>query len=110
MLGSPASWPRSPTANAEHVIFAFSAAPDHGLIPLVRRCEELGLEVSLVPRFFESINDRAHVEHIGGLPLLGLRPVDPKGWQFTLKYALDRPLALLGLLVLAPLCWPSRSP
>ena len=85
------------------MIFAFSYEPDQALIPLARRCEELGLEVSLVPRFFDSINDRSHVERIGGLPLIGFRPVDPKGWQFTVKYALDRPIALLGLLVLAPL-------
>ena len=80
---------------AEHVILAFSSAPDRGLVPLVRRCEELGLEVSLVPRLFESINDRVALDHLGGLPLLGLRSVDPKGWQFALKYA-ARPRARRG--------------
>jgi exopolysaccharide biosynthesis polyprenyl glycosylphosphotransferase len=104
VLGSPDELPQIAEAvNAEHVIFAFSAEPDHGLISLARRCEELGLEVSLVPRFFESINDRVIVERIGSLPLLGVRPIDPKGWQFNVKYALDRPIALLGLIVLAPL-------
>jgi exopolysaccharide biosynthesis polyprenyl glycosylphosphotransferase len=104
VLGSPEELPEIAAAvNAEHVIFAFSAEPDRGLISLARRCEELGLEVSLVPRFFESINDRVIVERIGSLPLLGIRPVDPKGWQFNVKYALDRPIALLGLIVLAPL-------
>ena len=104
VLGSPDDLPQIAGAvNAEHVIFAFSAEPDHGLISLARRCEELGLEVSLVPRFFESINDRVIVERIGSLPLLGIRPIDPKGWQFSVKYALDRPIALLGLIVLAPL-------
>ena len=75
---------------AEHVIFAFSAAPDRGLIPLTRSCEELGLEVSLVPRLFESVNDRMSLDHLGGLPLIGPAAVDPKGWQFPLKYAVDR--------------------
>ena len=75
---------------AEHVILAFSPAPDRGLVPLTRDCEELGLEVSLVPRLFESINDRVALERLGGLPLLGLRSIDPKGWQFRVKYALDR--------------------
>jgi exopolysaccharide biosynthesis polyprenyl glycosylphosphotransferase len=104
VLGSPGELSEiAERVNAEHVIFAFSSEPDRGLISLARRCEELGLEVSLVPRFFESINDRVRLERIGSLPLLGIRPIDPKGWQFNLKYALDRPLALLGLLVLAPL-------
>ena len=88
---------------AEHIIFAFTRSPDHGLIPLARRCEELGLEVSLVPRFFESMNDRVQLERVGTLPLFALRAVDPKGWQFTIKYAIDRVLGLLLLLLAAPL-------
>ncbi len=88
--------------HAEHVILAFSSSPDRGLVPLVRRCDELGLEVSLVPRLYESINERVGLEHLGGLPLLGLRAVDPKGWQFTIKYAIDRIVAVLALLLLAP--------
>jgi exopolysaccharide biosynthesis polyprenyl glycosylphosphotransferase len=104
VLGSPDELAEiAAAADAEHVIFAFASERDHALIPLARHCEELGLEVSLVPRFFDSMNDRVMVERIGSLPLLGLRSVDPKGWQFNLKYALDRPIALLGLLVLAPL-------
>jgi exopolysaccharide biosynthesis polyprenyl glycosylphosphotransferase len=104
VLGSPDELAEiARTVHAEHVIFAFTAKPDRDLISLARRCEELGLEVSLVPRFFESINDGVMVERIGSLPMLGIRLIDPKGWQFNVKYALDRPIALLGLLVLAPL-------
>jgi exopolysaccharide biosynthesis polyprenyl glycosylphosphotransferase len=88
---------------ARHVILAFSSMPDAGLLPLARKCEELGLEVSIVPRLFESMNDRIELEHIGGLPLFGLRAVDPQGWQFTLKHALDRVLAAVLLVVSSPL-------
>ncbi len=87
---------------AEHVILAFSGTADRDLVHLTRECEELGLEVSLVPRLFESINDRMAVERLGGLPLFGLRAIDPKGWQFRLKYALERPFAAFVLLVMAP--------
>src|SRR5919199_6988545 len=70
---------------AEHVVLAFlsSRGSDAQLVPIVRRCYELGLEVSLVPRLFESINVRAEIEHIGGMPLFRLRTVRPKGWQFA---------------------------
>jgi exopolysaccharide biosynthesis polyprenyl glycosylphosphotransferase len=88
---------------AEHVILAFSSAPDRGLIPLARECEAMGLEVSLVPRLFESINDRVALERLGGLPLLGLRSVDPKGWQFVIKHALDRLVAAVAIVLFAPL-------
>jgi exopolysaccharide biosynthesis polyprenyl glycosylphosphotransferase len=69
----------------------------------VRRCDELGLEVSLVPRLFESINVRAEIEHIGGMPLFRLRTVRPKGWQFAVKHALDRVAAAVLILLLTPL-------
>ena len=94
VLGSPYDLDEvARTWSAEHVVFAFAYERDQRLMPLVSRCEELGLEVSLVPRLFESINDRAAFDWVGSLPLLGVRPLDPKGWQFRLKYALDRPLA-----------------
>ncbi len=88
---------------ARHVIVAFSSQPDHANVGLVRRCEQLGLDVSLVPRLFESINERVALDRVGGMPLLTLRSIDPKGWQFATKHALDRVLALLALVVGAPL-------
>jgi exopolysaccharide biosynthesis polyprenyl glycosylphosphotransferase len=88
---------------ARHVIVAFSAQPDHVLAQIVTDCQQLGLDVSLVPRMFESINDRATLDHIGGLPVLALHPTDPRSWQFALKHALDRTVALLALMVAAPL-------
>jgi exopolysaccharide biosynthesis polyprenyl glycosylphosphotransferase len=103
VLGGPADLERvALEVGAEHVIIAFTNASDSQLIPLVRSCEKLGLEISLVPRLFESVNDRIALEHLGGLPLLVLRAVDPKGWQFTVKHTLDRLLGALMLVVLAP--------
>ncbi|MBV9836650.1 MAG: sugar transferase [Solirubrobacterales bacterium] len=87
---------------ARHVILAFSSEPDHVLVAKVRQCQQLGVDVSLVPRLYESINERAALDHVGGLPLLRLRAVDPRGWQFAVKHALDRGVALIGLLAMAP--------
>ena len=103
VLGAPDDLePIVERTGARHVIFAFSRASDQGLVPLVRECDELGLEVSLVPRLFESINDRMALDHVGGVPLLELRAVDPQSWQFALKHALDRLGAAALLLVLTP--------
>jgi exopolysaccharide biosynthesis polyprenyl glycosylphosphotransferase len=87
----------------EHVVLGFSSAPDRLLVPLVRECEALRLEVSMVPRLFENVNVRVALDHLGGLPLFGLRTIDPKGWQFTIKHALDRLGAAVMVLLLAPL-------
>ena len=104
VLGAPTELAEIAAAyGAGHVIVAFTSEPDQKLLALARRCEQLGLEVSLVPRLFESMNDRVALDWVGSLPVLGIRPLDPRGWQFRVKYALDRPIALLGLIVLSPL-------
>ncbi len=68
----------------------------------MRRCDELGVEVSVVPRLYENVTARQWVEHVGGLPLCGLHRVDPKSWQFAIKHAFDRLVAAGLLLALAP--------
>jgi exopolysaccharide biosynthesis polyprenyl glycosylphosphotransferase len=104
VLGGPDDLgPVASATGARHVVLGFSTAPDRLLIPLVRECEARGLEVSLVPRLFESVNVRVALDHLGGLPLFGLHSIDPKGWQFTVKHVMDRLAAGLLLLVLAPL-------
>ena len=74
-------------------IFTFSTAPHNVLLGMVRRCQEVGVSTSLVPRLFEVTAERVSVEHIGGLPLFAMRPSDPKGWQFAVKYTIDRAIA-----------------
>jgi exopolysaccharide biosynthesis polyprenyl glycosylphosphotransferase len=87
----------------EHVVVTFSTAPNEVLLRQAERCEELGVSVSLVPRLFERVTERVSVEHLGGLPLLSARRVDPKGLQFALKYSVDRIVAAALLLVALPL-------
>jgi exopolysaccharide biosynthesis polyprenyl glycosylphosphotransferase len=104
VLGGPDDLAAVATATgARHVVLGFSTAPDRQLLPLVRECEARGLEVSLVPRLFESVNVRVALDHLGGLPLFGLHSIDPKGWQFTVKHVIDRAAAALLLLLLLPL-------
>jgi exopolysaccharide biosynthesis polyprenyl glycosylphosphotransferase len=86
----------------EHVVVTFSTAPSEVLLREVKRCDELGIGVSLVPRLFESFTERLAVEHIGGLPLLTARRTNPKGWQFALKHVADRLVAATILVVGAP--------
>ena len=103
VLGAPSDLRRVVRdTGAQHVVLGFSTAPDHLLLPLVHECEGLGVQVSLVPRLFESVNVRLALDHLGGLPLFGLHTIDPKGWQFVVKYALDRVVAALLITLLAP--------
>jgi exopolysaccharide biosynthesis polyprenyl glycosylphosphotransferase len=93
--------------DVEQVIVTFSRAPHDVMLRLIRRCEELGLQVAFVPRLFETVTSRLTIEHLGGLPLMSARPVNPKGFQFAIKYAADRLVAGVALLIALPLLVPA---
>jgi exopolysaccharide biosynthesis polyprenyl glycosylphosphotransferase len=84
------------------VIVTFSTAPSDVLLRLVNRCEQLGIAVALVPRLFEKTTRHLTVEHLGGVPLITSRRSDPRGWQFAIKYALDRIVAFVLIALLLP--------
>jgi exopolysaccharide biosynthesis polyprenyl glycosylphosphotransferase len=88
--------------DVEQVIITFSTAPDDVLLRLVRRCEQLGVAVAVVPRLYERTTTRLTVDHIGGLPLVSAHPSDPRGLHFALKYAFDRVAGLVLVVLLAP--------
>jgi exopolysaccharide biosynthesis polyprenyl glycosylphosphotransferase len=101
-----ASWDLERTVEEQGiqvVVVAFSTAPNHVPLSIVRRCWEMGVSVILIPRLFEVQGTRAVSEHIGGLPLVTLNPANPRGWELRVKYAVDRALAGLILVVLSPL-------
>ncbi len=86
-----------------NLIVAFSSVADARISRLIQRCQELGLEVSVVPRMFDTINDRVGYDTVGGLPLLSFSGVNPKGVQFAVKHVIDRVSATLLLTVLSPI-------
>jgi exopolysaccharide biosynthesis polyprenyl glycosylphosphotransferase len=88
---------------ARHVMLAFTPLSDGSLMELIRRCQDLGVEVSVVPRFFDTTNQRAVVEHVGGLPLIRLRAPHRSSWRFTLKHAMDQLVAGMALVIASPL-------
>jgi len=90
----------------QQVVVTFSTAPEEVLLRLVRRCEERGVAVAIVPRLFERMPEQLTIEHLGGLPLVMPRRADPSDWQFDVKYVLDRVIAAAVLLLLSPLLLP----
>ena len=100
-----ASWDLERVVRAhdvEQVIITFSTAPDDVLLRLVRRCEELGVPVAVVPRLYERMTTRLSVDHVGGLPFVSAHPSDPRGLHYAVKYTVDRVVALALLVLLSP--------
>lgn len=102
-LGTPAEFTEVAVATrAEDLIVAFSDVPTDDLVSAIRSAHQLGIRVWLIPRLFDTIGAAARVEHLGGIPLLVLPHINPRGWQFLLKGAIDRTLSSVGLLMISP--------
>lgn len=87
----------------EHVIVTFSTAPEKVLLRVLKRCDQLGIATSLVPRLYEKSTEHVTVVPLGGVPLIARHSPNPKSWRFAVKHSLDRAGAALAILVLAPL-------
>ena len=85
------------------VMTAAGGHVDETLLPVVQRCEELGIGIAYVPGVYEKIGRALRVEHVGALPLITSRASDPNGWQFALKYGFDRIVSGLILLAVSPI-------
>jgi exopolysaccharide biosynthesis polyprenyl glycosylphosphotransferase len=88
--------------DVRHVILAFSETSDESLVSALQACGRMGVEVLAVPRFFELANERTRIQHIGGLPVMRIQQTNPLGLGFAFKHAIDRSVALIALVVLAP--------
>ena len=84
------------------VVITFSNAPHDEFLDLLDECTSLGVRALIVPRLFERVPSRVSVEHVGGLPLLEMHATSPRGFQYAVKYALDRLIGGLLLLLLSP--------
>ncbi|MDQ4069864.1 MAG: sugar transferase [Actinomycetota bacterium] len=90
------------THHVAHVVVCFSAVTHEVLLDVVRRARRADLDVSLVPRLYEEVTCRVAVGHLGGIPLLQVDQANPRGFAFSVKYALDRVAAAVALASLAP--------
>lgn len=87
----------------EHVIVTFSTAPEKVLLRVLKRCDQLGIATSLVPRLYEKSTEHVTVVPLGGVPLIARHSPNPRSWRFAVKHSLDRAGGALAILVLAPL-------
>jgi exopolysaccharide biosynthesis polyprenyl glycosylphosphotransferase len=87
---------------AEELVIAPSSMPDDRLAHIAHMAQNLGMRVRVVPRVMDAVGVGTRIEHLGGVPLMVLGRVDPKGWQFAVKHALGRLIAAVGLLLISP--------
>ena len=64
--------------------------------------EGSGIELLVAPGLIEVAGPRLHIRPFEGLPLLSVEQPSFEGWRRVVKGGVDRTVAALGLLVLAP--------
>jgi exopolysaccharide biosynthesis polyprenyl glycosylphosphotransferase len=87
----------------EHAIVAFSTAPHDMQLDISRTLQRMKVSISIVPRLFEGVPDNIELERVGGLPLVSIYPSDPSDWRVAVKYASDRVLAMLAIILVSPI-------
>lgn len=88
---------------ASELIVAPSSVSDEQLARTAQLAHNLGMRVRVVPRLMDAVGGGTWVEHLGGVPLMVLCHVNPKGWQFAVKHSVDRVAAGVGLVLISPL-------
>jgi len=87
----------------QHMLVGFSRDRHDTIVELMERCRPYNVEFTMVPRLYEIFSDSVGVEHIRGLPVLGLKRSNITGLQGFVKRTMDIVVSLLTLVVLAPL-------
>jgi exopolysaccharide biosynthesis polyprenyl glycosylphosphotransferase len=85
-----------------NVVVAFGAAPESGLIDILRTCDRLRCEIFLVPRLYELHAVNRDMELVWGFPLARLRRAPFRTLTWRLKRVFDIVLAGLAFVALLP--------
>ena len=86
------------------VIIALPLKLEEMIIEMVEKCEYEGIRVRIVPDFFRIIRNRAVLENIADIPLIGIR-TEPLSFLRNrfIKRAFDIVFSLMVLILLSPL-------
>jgi exopolysaccharide biosynthesis polyprenyl glycosylphosphotransferase len=70
---------------------------------LLRSCEKRNVRAQVVPDLFQLTMNQVYVDDFNGIPLIGTRGVNIRGWNLIVKRASDLVIGGIGALVAMPL-------
>lgn len=91
------------THSIDEVIITLPWTRHAQIVAIMDLCERFGIPVRIVPDLFRLALSKVAVDHLDGIPLLGLREPTLRDWQVVSKRALDVVLGSIALLVSSPL-------
>jgi exopolysaccharide biosynthesis polyprenyl glycosylphosphotransferase len=90
-------------ANADTIaVTSASETAAQYLRQLSWQLEGTGIELLVAPGLIEVAGPRLHIRPFEGLPLLSIEQPSFEGWRRVIKHGVDRAVAALALLLLAP--------
>ena len=92
--------------NAHHINEVIIALPwtyHRKILSLIAQCERSGVRARLVPDIFQLTLSRVDVDDLGGIPLIGVKPVTIRGGSLAIKRMMDLVLGIAFLIVALPL-------
>ncbi|MHB8160089.1 MAG: sugar transferase [Thermoleophilia bacterium] len=86
------------------VIIAFSRTPHPLILGVIHQCQEMKVDVSIVPRFFEALSSRVEIEDVEGLPILSLPRYSRHGFFMrSAKRLMDLVVTTVLTVLLSPI-------
>lgn len=86
------------------VIIAFSKTPHPRILNMIHQCQEMKVDVSIVPRFFEALSSRVEIEDVEGLTMVSMPRYARHGFIMrSAKRLLDLVCAVMIIILLSPL-------
>ncbi|HET7467788.1 MAG TPA: undecaprenyl-phosphate glucose phosphotransferase [Candidatus Dormibacteraeota bacterium] len=86
----------------DQVFLALPASQRERLLHLIKLCEDAKLEFKIVPDLLEIMSTRVDANAIDGLPLVGIRRSQLRGWTAAVKRATDIVVASVMLAIFSP--------
>ncbi len=87
----------------ETIYVALPLRSQHKVVRILKRAEQLFLDVRVVPDLLQYYALRAGVEDLDGIPVINLTAIPLEGWNSLVKRTVDVVFSLLGLTLLSPL-------
>lgn len=85
------------------VLIAFSRTPHPRMLEIIHQCQEIKVDVSVVPRFFEALSPNVEMEDIEGLPVISLpRYARHGGLRRASKRLIDLFIVAMTAILLSP--------
>ena len=88
--------------HVDQVFIALEAEQRPRLLHLIKLCEDQQLEFKIVPDLLEVMSTRVAANSLDGLPLVGIRQSQLRGWSAMLKRLLDVAASVVLLVLFSP--------